>query len=188
MKIPHIISQNTIEAYRPSNQTNQLLGERGRRVVAEDFEWDKERCPSLEDFCLQALAKNFQQNPLLAQLPCQDRVFLLDILSLKLPLEMAIPVIHEESYWERRFIEVFKYTWRPRPEAWTWKSLFLERHCQQLMEEAQPQYLDEEQMDEILSTPPNLLIWQPLTLKLQRYATPTSAASSSSSCSPGNLH
>ncbi|XP_019768683.1 dynein regulatory complex subunit 5 [Dendroctonus ponderosae] len=151
MKIPYTISQNAIEAYGPSSETTELISEAARRILAEDFKWDKQRCPSLQELCLRALAKHFKKTPLLKQLPCQNRIFLLDILSLQLPLELTIPVIHEERYWERRYTKVFKYTLRRKPEGWTWKGLYLERHCQQLMEQAQPQYNDEEAMDEILT-------------------------------------
>lgn len=38
-----------------------------------------------------------------------------------------------------------------KPPHWTWKSLYLERHVQEMLEQAQPQYSDEETFDEILN-------------------------------------
>lgn len=156
MRIPYIINKNTLAAYNPSNETNELIGENLRKLIAENFDWDKDHCPTLEDFCVQAIAKHFKDKPILEELPCYDRIHLLDILPLDLPLELIIPLIDDEHYWKRRYEEVFKYTWRPKPPNWTWKSQYLERHCQKLVEEAQPQYNDEETFDEILG---NILLY-----------------------------
>ncbi|XP_050308490.1 dynein regulatory complex subunit 5-like [Anthonomus grandis grandis] len=150
MKIPYTINKNTLEAYKPSAQTKELLSEQLRKVIAENFEWDKDQCPSLEEFCISTIAKYFQEKPLIDELPGHDWVLLLDELALDLPLEFAIPVIFDEYYWEKRFKKVFRFCWRKKLPNWTWKGIYLERHCQKLIEEGEPQYNDEESFGEIL--------------------------------------
>ncbi|XP_030761954.1 dynein regulatory complex subunit 5-like isoform X2 [Sitophilus oryzae] len=150
MKIPYIINKNTVVVYTPSKNSLQLVGENIRKLVAENFEWDKDHCPSLKEYCVNAIGKNFENKPILDELPCSDRVHLLDILPIKLPLELMIPLIDDEYYWKRRYHETYGLIKRHLPENWTYKSVYIERHVQQLIEEAQPQYNDEETFDEIL--------------------------------------
>ncbi|XP_030761941.1 dynein regulatory complex subunit 5-like [Sitophilus oryzae] len=95
MKIPYIINKNTVVVYTPSKNSLQLVGENIRKLVAENFEWDKDHCPSLKEYCINAIGKNFENKPILDELPCSDRVYLLDILPIKLPLELMIPLIDE---------------------------------------------------------------------------------------------
>ncbi|CAG9769592.1 unnamed protein product [Ceutorhynchus assimilis] len=150
MRIPHNINQSTLQVYTPSTDTTDLIGEQSRKLVSENFEWDKNQCHSLKEYCVAAIAKYFKDKPLLKELPCEDLVYLLDILPLDLPLEFIIPLIDNEHYWERRFVDAFKYNWRTKPVGWDWKTLYLERHCQKMVEEAEPQYEDEQTFDEIL--------------------------------------
>ncbi|KAJ8932297.1 hypothetical protein NQ314_014790 [Rhamnusium bicolor] len=107
MRIPHIINENTLLEYEPSPESLDLIGEDERKLVAEDFQWNKDHCAPLPDYC-------------------------------------------DEIYWQRRYEAKFGLVTNRKPEYWTWKILYLERHIQKILEEAQPQYKDEETFDEIL--------------------------------------
>ncbi|KAJ8976667.1 hypothetical protein NQ317_004685 [Molorchus minor] len=151
MRIPHIISKDTHIAYQCSPQSLDLVGEDQRKLLAEDIEWDKDHCPTLVDYSVQAISEYFERNPLLNDLPGQDRDYLLEIVSTDLPLELVIPLIEDEYYWQRRYNDKFSTIIIRKPKVWTWKSLYLERHVQQIIEEAQPQHKDEDTFDEILT-------------------------------------
>lgn len=93
MRFPHIINDNTRIEYTPAEAALDLQDESDRKVKAEDFEWDSELCPLLSTLCIQAIAKNFSKKPLLDELPCHDRLYLLEILSTDLDLEIVVPLI-----------------------------------------------------------------------------------------------
>nr|CAH7727254.1 unnamed protein product [Callosobruchus chinensis] len=150
MRIPHIINSNTLKVYTPSPECLELPGEIARQIKAEDFTWDDAFVPLLSDFAVQVINKNFENKPILDELPCEDRNYLLEILYLDLPLELMIPLTDDEFYWQRRYTEHFGLTTNRKTTFWTWKSLYLSRHVQKIIEEAQPQYRDEENMNEIL--------------------------------------
>ncbi|KAG5884487.1 hypothetical protein JTB14_001282 [Gonioctena quinquepunctata] len=150
MRIPHSINPNTLEEYSPSPETLDLLGEIERKLFSEDFQWNKDHLPSLVDLCVQCIAKHFEQFPLYEELPCEDKDHLLELISVDLPLELVVPMIEDEYYWKRRYETHFRLVLRRKPRNWKWKNLYLERHIQQIIEDAQPQYSDEENMEDIL--------------------------------------
>lgn len=94
MKIPYIISKNTFKVYSPSTQSLELIGENTRKIVAENFNWDNSQCPSLKEFCIQSIAEHFKEKQLLHELTCADKVSLLDVLPVDLPLELVIPLVN----------------------------------------------------------------------------------------------
>lgn len=55
----------------------------------------------------------------------------------------------DEIYWQRRYVDKYRLVMRKRANFLSWKSLFLERHMQDLVEQAQPQYADEENMEDM---------------------------------------
>nr|XP_023029466.1 T-complex-associated testis-expressed protein 1-like [Leptinotarsa decemlineata] len=150
MRIPHSINPNTLAEYSPSPETTDLIGETERQIISEDFQWNKNHCPTLVDLSIQCIGKNFEKKPLFCELPCEDKDHILEIISPDLPLELAIPIIDDEYYWKRRYETHFHLILRRKPSDWKWKTLYLENHIQKVIEEAQPQYSDEENIGEIL--------------------------------------
>ncbi|KAJ8921731.1 hypothetical protein NQ315_010641 [Exocentrus adspersus] len=150
MRIPHIINLNTLAEFQPSPDALDLIGENERGLVAENFEWNKDHCPTLADCCVQTISKHFDKYQILDELPCMDRDHLLEILSHDLPLEVAVPVLNDEYYWQQRYKAKFGLILRRKPANWTWKNLYMERHVQEIIEYAQPQYNDEETLGDIL--------------------------------------
>lgn len=55
-----------------------------------------------------------------------------------------------EIYWKRRYKDKFGVAKDTKHIGWTWKCLYLEKHVQKMIAEAQPQYSDEDGMDDIL--------------------------------------
>nr|CAH7731189.1 unnamed protein product [Callosobruchus chinensis] len=70
MRIPHIINSNTLKVYTPSPECLELPGEIARQIKAEDFTWDDAFVPLLSDFAVQVINKNFENKPILDELPC----------------------------------------------------------------------------------------------------------------------
>ncbi|RZC36889.1 hypothetical protein BDFB_004457 [Asbolus verrucosus] len=149
MKIPYEINKNTHITYKPSPESLLLVGEDTRQIISEDFEWDKDHCPALITLCVEAINANFEKDPLLDELPCQDRDHLLEILDVNLPLELVIPLIDDEIYWQRRYDAKFGMVIAKKRMNWTWKSLYIERHIQEMLEQAQPEQNDEDEMSDM---------------------------------------
>lgn len=93
MRIPHIINTNTLIEYKPSPESLDLIGEKDRKFIAENFEWNKDHCPTLVDFCVRTISKHFERNPLLHELPCVDRDHVLEVLSTDLSLKIAVTFV-----------------------------------------------------------------------------------------------
>lgn len=170
MRIPHIINENVWKAYSSSVESLALIGESQRLVVADDFLWNENHILSLADFCVQSISKNFERYPeILNDLPCENREYLLEILPCDLQIECAIVHVDDEHYWKRRYRDKFgKFT--KNLSTWNWKSCYIERHLREILEQAQPQYNDEQYMDEILKlsapyvkslTVTQLQVWKP---------------------------
>lgn len=152
MRIPHIINENILKVYTPSPEALDLISESSRHLVSENFLWNADHVPSLSDLCVRTISKHFEKYPeILNDLPCENRDYLFEILSLDLPLTCAIVYIDDEYYWQRRYAAKFGMIKRRKRLMWNWKNLYLESHVQQMIEQAQPQYDDEQNMDEILT-------------------------------------
>lgn len=93
MRVPYVIAERTLKAYEPSELTLHLLGELGRQLYPEDFTWDSKLVPSLVTYCIRAIAKNFENKPILDELYLADRDNLLEFLPTDLPLELIVPLI-----------------------------------------------------------------------------------------------
>lgn len=93
MRIPHIINENTIQVYKPSAESLDLIDENERQLVAENIEWNKYDCPTLIDFCVQQINTTFKEKAIINELPCADRNYLLELLAVDLPLDLVIPLI-----------------------------------------------------------------------------------------------
>ncbi|XP_022905812.2 dynein regulatory complex subunit 5-like [Onthophagus taurus] len=150
MRYPHIITNNVKIAYEPHSAAEELAREAERTFFAENFDFDKELCPSLTTLCVEVIAKNFKERPLLQELPCADRLHLLELLPTDIPLELAVPIIEEEIYWKRRYADNYGVVKYVKHEYWTWKCLYLEHFLRVTLEEAQPQYSDETGMGDLL--------------------------------------
>jgi hypothetical protein len=97
MRIPYKINKNTYITYDASPESLILVKEDERQILSENLEWDKEHCPSLTTLCVEAIKSNFAKSPLLNELPCQDRDYLLEILDVDLPLDLVIPLIEVKT-------------------------------------------------------------------------------------------
>lgn len=93
MKIPHVVSKNTLLTYETAPASFALIGETDRLIKGEDFNWDEKLIHTLQELCVEIIGKHFQQNPILNKLPCQERNYLLEILDVELPLELVISLI-----------------------------------------------------------------------------------------------
>uniref|UniRef100_UPI00358DE0C5 dynein regulatory complex subunit 5 n=1 Tax=Myxine glutinosa TaxID=7769 RepID=UPI00358DE0C5 len=108
-----------------------------QRTFAEDSEWTLATVPPLHIICLEHIADNFAQNPILNQLADKQKAKVLRRLSTRLPLSVTAPFVHDEDYW-----------WRCFSDRWengditvhgnSWKQAFMERHLKELIEQFVP--------------------------------------------------
>lgn len=150
-RIPHTINSSTLTQYEASPESIKLDSEQNRKVHSEFLGWNVGHPPTLADCCVVTLSRNFEKLKLLNELPCENRTYLLEILATDLPLEICIPLINHEHYWERRYNDEFGVRTYARRDDWNWKCLYLERYLRKLVEFAEPQYRDEYDMNEILT-------------------------------------
>lgn len=151
MRIPHVINENLLQVYSPSSETLDLVGECERLLIAENFSWNQDHIPSLTDFCVRTISKHFEKYPdIFKEIPCENKDYLFEILSTNLPFECAVINIDEEFYWKRRYEDKFGTIKRRKRSMWNWKNCYVERHVREMLEQAQPQYDDEQFMGDVL--------------------------------------
>lgn len=132
----------------------------------------KDLPPTLVSLCVMAIAKNFEACPIINELVlCADRDFLLEILPTDLPLSLVVPIIEDEIYWMRRYTNKYGVMAQHCHVGWTWKCIFLENHIQELIETAQPEYNDEENLEEITNLT-NLYVHRLVISQLQAWKSP----------------
>lgn len=183
MRKPQVVSQNLLKLYLPSSDALDLIGESQRQILPENFEWNIYHIKTLKELCVHNISKNFEKYPeIITRLPCENRDHLLDILSTDLAIECAIIHINEEHYWKRRYEANYGTMKIRKCFGWSWKNAFLERYVQEILENAQPQYDDEQVMADILTLcepyverliVSQLQIWKPpLTMEKEKIPLP----------------
>ncbi|CAH1109463.1 unnamed protein product [Psylliodes chrysocephalus] len=95
MRIPYRIDPLVLSLYERSQETSDLISEQGILIDAQDLEWDNDEIPTLVDLCVKKIAFYFDEHPWFYQVPCADRDYLLELLSLDLDLELTIPLLKE---------------------------------------------------------------------------------------------
>ncbi|XP_043189027.1 dynein regulatory complex subunit 5-like [Amphibalanus amphitrite] len=144
--------------FPPNSKKKQILLERCMR--SEDEKWDKNLIPTLRMKCLQVLANNFAENPIIDELNDKDREVVLEMLPTTLPLAVQAKYIPEEAYWMRcckaagEVIDIKKY-------ENSWRRAFIERHVQKCIQRFHPSTDD---LDELME---QLKICQPFVKLLK---------------------
>ncbi|XP_058410227.1 dynein regulatory complex subunit 5 isoform X2 [Diceros bicornis minor] len=105
---------------------------RMRRIIAEDAEWSLAIVPLLRELCIQHIVKNFQNNPILKQLPPEDQQKVLNHLSPDLPLAVTANLIDDEGYWSRCCMQRWPVCYVAKYGG-SWKRMFFERHLENLL-------------------------------------------------------
>ncbi|KYN01070.1 T-complex-associated testis-expressed protein 1 [Cyphomyrmex costatus] len=143
MRIPHTISRNVVATYRCSPETSLLPQEQGRTLRAEDASWDDGVIPDLKILALRSIVSTWKDNPVLEDLPtCADRDVLVETLPTDLPLELTIPRIEDEFYWERAAKDrQWEYN-DPSEHGNSWRRLYCERHLAEYLETLQASYFE----------------------------------------------
>ncbi|KAF5294681.1 hypothetical protein FQA39_LY02813 [Lamprigera yunnana] len=144
MRFPHVINDNTKEAYAPSSLAVNLKAEEGRKVISENLKWGDDYIPSLSTLCIKIVSKYFKKIPAIDKLYGADRDQLLEILSTSLPLQLVVPLIHNEIYWKRKYKDEFGILMQRKYFGWTWKQMYLQRYTKKMCEEADPQSQQED--------------------------------------------
>lgn len=118
MIIPNTVNKNILLLFQPPEGT--FISK--RKTFAENFEqWDKKIPKRLRELCIEYTANNWSSvwyntlisilklrlvQPLFKEIPLlADRLLLLDVLATDLPLEITVPIIHEDVYWRRCYEE-----------------------------------------------------------------------------------
>ncbi|XP_031203022.1 dynein regulatory complex subunit 5 [Mastomys coucha] len=105
---------------------------RMRRIISEDAEWSLAIVPLLTELCIQHIVKNFQNNPILKQLPLEHQKKVLSNLPPELPLTVTANLIDDENYWHRCCIKRWSVCHVSR-HGGSWKRMFFERHLENLL-------------------------------------------------------
>lgn len=115
-----------------SKTQSKLASKRGRTVV-------KKKVPTLVQICLEELARNFENEPVLFGLPGDLLRRLTRILPLDLDVSVASMYVTDENYWKRRCLA--NRSWKNRNivnHGLLWKQMFFERTLQDSLEEFNP--------------------------------------------------
>ncbi|KAG8323661.1 T-complex-associated testis-expressed protein 1 [Homalodisca vitripennis] len=143
MRVPHTVPDNTLKAYEPSEPTLTLVGERNRRLRAENWTWDETIPPSLVEECIRFFVSQFDDHKrVLPFLEDDNMILLLETLPTTLPLEIVIYLIPDGIYWKRRCND----TWSTMNDVTnygnSWKRMFAERYVEDFIESEEPGYTD----------------------------------------------
>ncbi|KAF5308657.1 hypothetical protein FQR65_LT06118 [Abscondita terminalis] len=150
MRFPHTINKNTKKVYDPSDISKNLILEQNRTIHAEDLERGDDQIPFLSALCVQAVSKSFEKKPVIEELHDADKDYLLEILPTDVHLELAIAVIEEDFYWQRRYENDYGMLLQRKYKSWTYKQLYIEKHITDLIETLPPQDQDEESFGTLL--------------------------------------
>ncbi|KAM8846544.1 dynein regulatory complex subunit 5 [Synchiropus picturatus] len=122
--------------------TNPVMDRmRMRRIIAEDPTWSLDLIPALSTLCLQSIVTNFERNPVLEDLPVNQRTFVLDQLSPALPLRVTANYIADGVYWKR----CCQLRWGVCDLAaygHSWKRMYMEKHLEHMIEHFVPGVTD----------------------------------------------
>ncbi|XP_059796543.1 dynein regulatory complex subunit 5 [Balaenoptera ricei] len=116
---------------------------RMRRIIAEDAEWSVAIVPLLTELCIQHIVKNFQNNPILKQLPPEHQKKVLNHLSPDLPLAVTANLIEDENYWRRCCMQRWPVC-HVDEHGGSWKRMFFELHLENLLKHFIPSTTDPE--------------------------------------------
>ncbi|XP_036105246.1 dynein regulatory complex subunit 5 [Molossus molossus] len=105
---------------------------RMRRIIAEDAEWSLAIVPLLTELCIRHIVKNFQNNPILKQLPARHQQKVLNNLSPDLPLAVTANLIDDENYWHRCCVQRWPVC-HLDCHGGSWKCTFFEKHLENLI-------------------------------------------------------
>ncbi|XP_005043296.1 PREDICTED: T-complex-associated testis-expressed protein 1 [Ficedula albicollis] len=120
-----------------------------RRCITEDPSWSLVTVPHLTELCLQHIAHNFQNNPILSCLLPEDQKKVVDMLSTSLPLTVTANTVSHEDYWKRcckerwQVCDVSNY-------GDSWKRMFFERHLEDILKFFIPNTTDPNEVLELI--------------------------------------
>lgn len=151
MRVPHTVPPNTLKAYDPSTPTLWLVGERTRRLRAENWTWDDAIPPSLIEECIRFFVSNFDEHKrVISLLGEDDLIIFLETLSTELPLEIVIPLIPDGVHWQRRCLDAWSTMNDVTRYGDSWKRMFTERYIRDMIESEEPGYTDWTEMGNTL--------------------------------------
>ncbi|CAH4031272.1 dynein regulatory complex subunit 5 [Pieris brassicae] len=143
MKIPYVVSSNTRNAYATAPLLHTSLGESGRKLVPEDFEWDDGFTPApLTFYAALALSRIFHRINPLHRILQKDIDILMDLYPATIPLKFSVRYIKDEQYWKRSFYS--KFPERKEIGVTFWKGKYLSACLQDYLENIKPDIFIEE--------------------------------------------
>ncbi|CAG4954578.1 unnamed protein product [Colias eurytheme] len=137
MKIPYVVSLNAREAYTTAPFMKASAGEAGRKIIAEDFEWDDNFSPApLTYYAALELSRIFHRINPLKKILQKDVDILMDLYPATIPLKYSVIHIKDEQYWKRSFSA--KFPSRKEIGVTFWKGKFLSACLQDYLENVNP--------------------------------------------------
>ncbi|NXP71543.1 DRC5 protein, partial [Ramphastos sulfuratus] len=117
--------------------------------IIEDPEWSLATVPHLTELCLQHIADNFENKPILDCLQPEHQRKVLARLSTGLPLAVTANLVSDEDYWKRccterwQVCDISNY-------GDSWKRMFFERHLENILKCFIPNTTDPKQVQELI--------------------------------------
>lgn len=94
MKIPYVVSTNTRNAYATAPLLHASVGETGRKLVPENFEWDDGFTPApLTFYAALTLSRIFHRINPLRRILQKDIDILMDLYPATIPLKFSVRYI-----------------------------------------------------------------------------------------------
>eukprot|EP01135_Chromosphaera_perkinsii_P004385 Nk52_evm36s279 gene=Nk52_evmTU36s279 len=147
----HIIKRDAVpaEVKKPESEKKREE-EHIRRIIAEDPEWNIPTVIRLTDICIEHITTNFEQNPILNELPPRFKRIVLDNLSTEIPTNITGPLIDYEDYWKKCCQIRWKICDISQHDN-SWKQLYFEQNLEELIENFIPEHSELREIEQVLS-------------------------------------
>ncbi|XP_054136207.1 dynein regulatory complex subunit 5 [Melozone crissalis] len=120
-----------------------------RRCITEDLSWSLVTVPPLTELCLQHIAHNFENNPILNDLLPEHQKKVVERLSTSLPLSVTANRVSHEEYWKRCCMERWQVC-DVSNYGDSWKRMFFERHLENILKFFIPNHTDPDQVLDLI--------------------------------------
>uniref|UniRef100_A0A1L8DMB9 Putative ran gtpase-activating protein n=1 Tax=Nyssomyia neivai TaxID=330878 RepID=A0A1L8DMB9_9DIPT len=148
MKYPNTVDRNALKAYIDVRVVRRQKPQNGLNSL--DLKWNSDTPEPLKILCIQALAENWTAIPVYSEVIFSvDRNYLLDILSLNIPVADLSAKIQDDIFWERFFMSKWPQCC-PQDKSRRWIKAFMEKYLAEKLENMKIDEYEEESLGQLL--------------------------------------
>ncbi|XP_055700746.1 dynein regulatory complex subunit 5 [Phlebotomus papatasi] len=148
MKYSNTVDRNTFKAYIDQKVVRRHKPQEGLNAL--ELKWNFNSPESLRILSIEALAENWTANPVYSEVTYDvDRNYLLDILSLDIPVADLSTKIQEDVFWERFFMSRWPQ-YCPQTRNRPWIKVFMEKYLAEKLENMKSDDYEEERLVQLL--------------------------------------